>query len=287
MKHIILSICIFLFFFSGSTLGQPYIELVNIRYYEMPEQSKLVNNGKTSNNRWITAGIQLPLKLQKDYLIISPFFEKYSIESEVGQNLYGISLSLAYLKQWKNKSWKTAFAFIPRISSDFKNVSSNDYQLGSAVVAVYQKKENLSYKFGAYYNSEYFGFFMLPLFGVEWEINDRLEISGVLPAHVNLEYKTGKHIYTGVDLLFITNSFRLYNDYYYRIDDNHLKLYADFYLTNNLVLTAEAGHSVLRKYTLGIRNDGVNSKANLTYENGFVFGGRISWRIRFDGKKTE
>lgn len=251
----------------------------------MPEQSKLVNNGRPSNNKWITAGMQLPLKLREDYLIISPFFEKYSIDNEAGQNLYGVSLSLAYLKQWKNKSWKTAFAFIPRISSDFKNVSSNDYQLGGAVVATYQKKENLSYKFGAYYNSEYFGFFMLPLFGMEWEINDRLNISGILPAHVNLEYKSGKQIYTGVDLQFITNSFRLYNDYYYRIDDNHLKLYADFYLTKNLVLTAEAGHSVLRKYTLGIRNEEMKSSTDLEYEDGFVFGGRVGWRIRFDKKR--
>jgi hypothetical protein len=180
MKHFILSIRIFLFFFSASSKAQPYIEVVNIRYYQMPEQSKLVNNGRPSNNKWITAGMQLPLKLREDYLIISPFFEKYSIDNEAGQNLYGVSLSLAYLKQWKNKSWKTAFAFIPRISSDFKNVSSNDYQLGGAVVATYQKKENLSYKFGAYYNSEYFGFFMLPLFGMEWEINEGSRFTPVL-----------------------------------------------------------------------------------------------------------
>jgi hypothetical protein len=257
--------------------AQPYVDLINAKYYAMLQQK---NNPDVN---WMTIGMDVPLKMKKDYLVLSPTFENYHFSSDNNSStdLYGINFPITFLKQWTNEKWKTAFTFIPRINSDFENVSSDDYQYGGALLFIYKKKENVKFKFGAYYNSEFFGFFMIPLAGIDWNINSRLNLFGVLPGSMNLEYKLGNKIYSGISFRSITNSYRLYNDGYMKIQDNHIKVFLDYYLTKNLVATVEAGHSALRKYSFGYKSEEIN----LNYDDGFIFRAGVAWRIRLDEKK--
>ena len=153
------------------------------------------------------------------------------------------------------------------------------------MLAIYQKNENLKYKFGTYYNSEYFGFFMIPLLGIDWNISDRLNLFGVLPGSMNLEYKLFKPLYTGIAFRSITNSFRTNGTGYFKIQDNHLKIFADLYITKHLVFTMEVGHSILRKYSLGTYSDIWKKEFDIDYKDGFVYKAGLSWRIRLDEKK--
>jgi hypothetical protein len=277
MKHNFL-IILFLLCFSWKSEAQPYIDIVSIRNYVMPAASKY--SDAEENTNWFTAGLDLPIKLKENYLLLSPFFERYTTNTY--ENLYGAAFPVTFLKQWKNQSWKTAFTFIPRYSfSEF--ASSDIFQPGGAVLAIYKKKENLKYKFGAYYNSEFFGFFMIPLLGIDWNINAKWNLFGVLPGSLNLEYKLLKHLYTGMAFRSITNSFRAFKeDEYFKIQDNHLRLFADFYLTKHLVVTAEAGHSILREYSFGYKSDGNKTETDLEFPDGFVYKASVSWRIRLD-----
>jgi hypothetical protein len=277
MKHILL----FLLVVSFSVLhAQPYIDIVNVRYYSMPINNSLYSHPKY-NSEWITAGMDVPIKLKDNYLLISPYFETYT----TFEFLYGIALPITFVKQWKNPSWKTAFTFIPRLSYEEQEISSSDiHQYGGVVLAIYKKKENLKYKFGVYYNSEYFGFFMLPLLGIDWNINSKWNLFGALPGSMSLEYKMMKRIYTGIAFRSITNSFRKSGDDYFKIEDNHLRLFADFYITKHLVFTAEGGHSIFRKYS---RNYGGKIEKAINFKDGTVYKAALSWRIRLDEKKPE
>jgi hypothetical protein len=280
MKRII--ICFFLFL-SFQSHAQPYIDIISFRNYLMPFSVDDSSEGKL--NMWFTGSADIPLKHKEDIFLFSPFIEFYGLDTNI--QLTGYALPVSFIKQWKSSKWKTAFTVIPRMNySEFS--WANSFQTGVAMLAIYKKSETLKYKFGAYYNSEFFGFFMLPLLGLDWNVNEKLNVFGVLPGSMNVEYKMWKRVYTGLAYRSITSSFRAYyDDDYYKIQDNHIRVFFDFYLTKNLVLTAEAGHSVFRSYSYGIRNDDAKAETDLKYKDGPVIKVAASWRIRLDEKYAE
>jgi hypothetical protein len=235
----------------------------------------------------------LPVKLHEDVLVLNPFFESYRLkfnEQDDNQHtLNSIGFPVVFLRQWKNEKWKTAFVFIPRINSDFKNISSQDYQLGGAVVAVYEKKENLKYKFGLYYNSEFFGPFFMPLLGIDWNVNERINLFGVLPGNLTLECKINPSFYYGINFKSITNSYHfisssLYNFHgnFLKVTDNQLKVFLDYYPAKNIAISIEAGHSVLRKYSIGYDD---NTLKQNQLRDGILLKAGLSYRIRLNEKK--
>jgi len=266
---------------------QPYIDLLGVEYYRLPAGTSYSGDNKLTTS-WFKASIQAPIKIKEDYLIIQPSYEQYTFDKSVTfpGNLYGISLPLTYIRQWNNKQWQTAFVVIPRISAELQPVPEDGYQLGGAVVAIYKKRQDLDYKFGVYYNSEFFGPFIIPLAGIDWKINDRFTLFGLLPLSLNLEYKLGKNIYAGVAIYTVTNSYRLSNHDWIKIADNHLKLFLNYYISGNLVLISEAGFSILRKYTYGSGYGNNDIEINLQYKDGPIFKVGIAWRIRLDEAKA-
>ena len=257
--------------------AQPWLDLAAFRYHRIASGDDSVYSETT----WANGELSMPVKIKEDVLIVNTYFERYDFAS--GGGVYGVSVPIAYSKQLKNPDWKTAVSFIPRIHSDFKNISRDDYQIGGAVLFTKKKKDELKFKFGAYYNSEFFGFFMLPLAGIDWNISSRLNLFGVLPNSMTLEFKLfpGK-IHTGLAFKSITNSYRMDDGSYLTLRDNHLKAFADAYFLKNIVINAEGGHTVLRKYEAGIKAGGSNSETELADTNGFIFRMAVSYRLRLD-----
>ncbi len=157
-------------------------------------------------------------------------------------------------------------------------------QIGGAVLNTYLKKENLKFKFGAYYNSEFFGPFFLPLLGIDWNVNPKLNVFGVLPAGMTIEYKASpKKFHTGIMFRTITNSYDMnFTTSFVRINDNHLKLFFDFYLPGNTVFSLEAGHSVLRKYKLGQKINTGTVYTDNKIKDGYLFKAAFYLRLRTD-----
>ena len=162
-------------------------------------------------------------------------------------------------------------------------IDGNDFQFGGAVLNVFKKNENLKYKLGLYYNSEFFGAFFMPLLGLDWNVNSRLNIFGVLPGSMNLEYKFSPNkFHAGINFRAITSSFRINDNPYLKINDNQLKLFVDYYVTKNNVISIEAGHTIFRKFKTGIRLGGKNTDADLNVSEGYLFKIAYAYRIRTD-----
>ncbi|HKR06594.1 MAG TPA: DUF6268 family outer membrane beta-barrel protein, partial [Bacteroidia bacterium] len=269
------------------SVAQPYFDIANIYYQQSPDNSLIHSDENPLKTQLVSASVQAAFKIKKDYFIINPFCDYYQLQFSFPgkQELYGTGLSLTYLKQWKNEKWSTAFVAIPRVNSDMKKVDGDDYQIGGALLGIYKKNENLSYKFGVYYNSEFFGPFILPLLGIEWKVSPGLNIFGVLPNQLNLQYEFSKIFYGGIKLAFITNSYRVDDHSFLRINDNHVKINLDTYFTKNIVFNLQAGQSVLRKYRTGFRENGSTNYMNLNVNDGLIFRAGIIYRLRLDEKK--
>ena len=278
----------FLTICSYSLKAQPFFDLLNIQgQLSKPTKDHSKDSSGTETYNY-SADLSVPLKIKKDYLAIGASYSilrvKQSNFREI--DMRSILFSLAWVKQWKNEKLKTSFILISRANSEPGNsITQNYFQWGGAVLHTVKRRENFKYKFGLYYNSEFFGPFILPLVGIDWNINERLNLFGVLPGSMNLEYKLNNSIYVGAAFRSITNSYRMAANSFIRINDNHLKAVADFYLTKNHVLSLEAGHSILRKYKPGIRVAGETTYSDFQVNDGYLLKIAYAFRFRLDESK--
>lgn len=278
---------VFLICLQSTTLySQSYLDLAGVTYsYQQPFEN--INQPKFNTINQETVFLNLPLKIQKDYLMLTPYinffdirFDKDLIPFRAGK------VTLSWLHQWKNERWKTAFVAIVTSSSN-KPVwfEQNTFQAGGAILNTFTKNDHLKFKFGVYGNAEFFGPYFLPLLGVDWKINQRWSLFGVLPRSLNLEYKIipGK-IHSLLSIESQTTSYRDRPTYFIRVNDNHLKMIFDFYIAKSLVLSVEAGHSVLRDFRFGKRVNGTTTDSKLHYPDSYLLKGGLYFRISTESK---
>ena len=277
MKKFIPLVGSIMFCISGFT--QFYIDPLNIRYTNAFKNK----NSNATPFTHIYVGSDLPLKLTNNgFIVFSPFYENWNIDSAADKNylpsVSSAALAVSAIMPLDKNHWSLTITAIPRFNSEglkFKN----SFQIGGVALASYQKNENLKYKFGLYVNKEFFGIFIIPLAGIEWNIDKRNNLFGVLPGRLTYEHKLTNNFYTGATFRAITNSFKLSNGNYLRIDDNQLNGFIDCYVTKHIVLTGEAGYGVMRKLRTG---NGYNKNYITDYNwgDGLFIKLSASYRVR-------
>ena len=239
------------------------------------------------NTQLTSIFLNLPVQIDSDYIVINPVYENYRIDisSETrAVSLTAIYMPVGWIHQFKSSKWSTTLMAIPRISSDLaKPLDGNDYQMGGIALATYKKKETLKYSFGAYYNSEFFGDYYIPLLGIDWNINNKWNLFGTLPVNLNLEYKMNKTVHAGMGLNLLTNSYRIQDHDFLRIDDYSAKFILDIYMMKNQVISFEAGHSLFRQYRMGMmEGQKPDYTGDLNVSDGYQFKLAYIFRIRTD-----
>ncbi len=283
MKHLILAFLLWLPALSAT--AQPFFDLFSLHNQWSKPSYNSANDSADINSSVFETALSLPIKIKKDVFAVSPSYSLASFKPEYAEriNFQSMLLSMAFVKQWKNEKLKTSFVIIGRSNNDPKiKMTKESIQLGGAIVHSIKKTEKLKFKFGVYYNSEFFGPFVLPLAGIDWNINERLNLFGLLPGSMNLEYLLSKKVHLGFAFRSITNSYRQASNTFIRINDNHLKLLVDFYILKKHVVTLETGHSVLRKYKPGIRINGETNYIDFDVNDGYLIKIGYAFRFRLD-----
>lgn len=99
---------------------------------------------------------------------------------------------------------------LPKIASDFNAIGTNDFQFGGLVLLKYTKTKNLNYKFGLYTNTDFFGHFLVPLFGFYYlNSSEKFEAKVLLPRTVDLNYSIYKNMRLGIDFKGLIGSYNL------------------------------------------------------------------------------
>ncbi len=173
-------IFISLLFLSQFSNAQKYVDLFSINYgksavtsYENGSQSTTITN--------IDIDFTLPIKLDEKNAIITGI----DFSNNILQLFPDASYNNLYLTRIKtginiihSEHWSGTYIFLPKISSDYINVSMEDFYIGGLVVLKYRKRNNLSYKFGLYAGNEAFGLFISPVIGLYYlSPNSSFEIS--------------------------------------------------------------------------------------------------------------
>lgn len=262
--------------------AQPYIDLVNIAYFNSPSTGAVGKDKNQTRLDYYSISTTIPIQFKKnqDALILSPFFERWNAQVQTvtnfGNNYYGAVLPLTMLKNIPHSKWTLLTTAIVRMNDADIN-RFGQWQVGGAFVAARHVRPNLTYKFGFYINSEFFGLFVVPLLGIDWRINDKTNLFGVLPASLTLERKLNRQFFAGAVFRTFTNSYYDAGPNYMRVDENQLGLFLDYYPTKKLLLNIEAGHSILRKLRGGTWHQ-INNNWNA--DNNMYFKFAIAYRFR-------
>ncbi|HNW97467.1 MAG TPA: DUF6268 family outer membrane beta-barrel protein [Bacteroidales bacterium] len=284
-----------------SALSQPFVDIVNLRYSRFPQTDfKDYSNYHSSTNQY-TAELFAPIQLKsKDVILVGASYDylnfylhedssNLKINSD---NLCQFSLQLGMIKKLgKESKWSTTLLAIPKISECNDNMAFDKecFQMGGAVLFVYKKKNSLKYKFGLFYNREFFGNYFMPLAGIDWKISSRMYLFGVLPGAMNFEYKICDKFYTGLGYKSNTASYRLYENHYIREGDkfwghNMLRNFYQYYITKQIMLYGEIGYTgfrIFEEYNDENKIDNTRFVFQKTKDH-FYFDAGIAFRLRLD-----
>lgn len=270
--------CVFFIVLGDPASCQPYFDAAGFSGWYLPAGKADERPAETHMMLFVS----IPFDLNKnDKIVISPWHENRYLKDEYPNEslfLKGTGLPITYLHNSPDSLWSYTATFIGRMNSSDFRFDSDVFQAGGAVIGSLRIKPGLYVKLGLYGNNEFFGFTFIPLAGIDWKINDRLNLFGIVPNVVKLEYKFNKKFYGGIQYRSLKNSYKNHGEAgYYKLEDNHLGIYADFYLQKNVVFMLDAGHTFLRlmKNRAGTDFQGFDN-------DGFIFKAGLFYRIRLD-----
>lgn len=140
----------------------------------------------------------------------------------------------------------------PRLMSDFKNLDGRSFMFGG--VASYKKKyrDELTVGFGAMYNTELFGPYLVPILDLYWKPAQKWTIKGMIPITARIEYAVNDNMTAGFNHFGLITTYALGNENY---DGDYLErqsidlsLFLKHRLAGNIFVEGMAGLAVGRKY---------------------------------------
>lgn len=294
----ILTLSLFLSLFSCFSFGQDYVDLARFHYADTP-QNDFDSIGGNTNVQDFGLDVTLPIKLNEGNVILTGFnIDQITTKLHPTTNpttVSTVNLKVGFNKKHSDK-WSGTYMFLPKISSDFKNLSSKDYQFGALALMKYNKKENLKYNIGLYYNGELFGPFLVPLLGLYYRSeNEKFEANLTLPIWADVNYKLSNFIKIGANFSAFVRSYHLgENNAYVVKKSNDVFGYLQFNLTKSILLQTKTGYSIGRSYK--VYNDGDETNLavsafrfgddrtvlNPTFKDGLIFKVRLIYRFHIE-----
>ena len=271
-------------------MAQPYLDIVTVKATISPDAGSGQSSKVPVQYTQYIAGALYPIKLKdSSKIIIGLYNEGWNFKARdidgISNELQGLLIPLGFIKPLPGK-WSIAATIIPRWNGEAGNLFTNSFQLGGSLIAACKKTKDLTFRVGAYYNSEFFGPFIIPLVGIDWQITKKDNLFGLLPQLLTYEHKVTNKFYWGAVYRMYNNTYRTGNDdannlpAFIRINEMQLLLSADLYLAKKLVLNIEGGHSVFRKIRMGNDDAKKHYYQEDAVNNGFVFKAGLLYRVR-------
>jgi hypothetical protein len=301
LKHFIASIlCLFV---TGNVFGQKYVDVAKF-YYSNSFQNKFENSNSSSRIKELGVEITIPIVINPSDAVLTGFvYERiqtklFAADPEVTVAVLGLRAGMS--KKHSDK-WSGTYVLIPKLASDFDHMGSKDFQLGVMAVLKYAKRTNKSYKLGIYYNSELFGPFIVPLFGVYYLSPDgKFETNLTLPFLADINYKLHQRLQVGLNFNGQVRSYHLTevastNQPGYVVKaTNELFTHLKFNLTKSLSVQTRLGYSVGRSLRVYDENDKISfgsilvkvgddrKQLNTDFSNGFICQVNLLYRFNTD-----
>lgn len=176
------------------------------------------------------------------------------------QHLHGISLQLLYQQQLSEKVGLN-LVLSPGIFSDFWDLSSEDIRLSAGARLRVKHSEQFSYALGLGYSRQFFGNLISPFFEINWDINQRLNLSGQLPFREKLTYKINARWQTGLSIMAENGAYRLRESegsQYLQLKRWEATAFFEYQVYKHWVLQGAIGHTLRQNVSTYDQNERVN-----------------------------
>jgi len=295
----IFTIILFLTLISN-VFGQKYVDIARF-WYGNSSLNKFDNSDSTTRLKELGLDLTIPFVINSsDALLTGLFYERietrlFEKDPETTVSVIGVRAGLS--KKHSDK-WSGTYLLIPKLASDFDHIGSKDFQLGFIALMKYAKSLNKNYKVGIYYNSELFGPFIVPLFGLYYlSKNEKFETNLTLPFLADLNYKLHSRLNVGLNFNGQVRSYHLTevsatNQPGYLVKaTNELFSYLKFNLTESLSIQTRLGYSVGRSYRVYDENDKISfgtllikvgddrQQLNTDFADGFIYQATLVYRF--------
>ena len=235
---------------SFSLSAQDYVDLLKIGFSRTIQNNFEGSSAETQITAF-EADLNLPMPINEKHTFVSGGIFGYNYlalyPDAEGTPLFSTTLKLGLISSLASK-WSSTVVLLPKVASDYKNITSDDFYLGAFAILKYHKDNSLIYRFGAYGSQEAFGFFTTPIFGWYYlSPSKQFEMDVSLPISVDLNYRLG-NITLGLDYFGIGRSFNLtgVNDPEVYVDFSSLDFSAYIqkgFINNNVLLRGKIGYS--------------------------------------------
>ena len=248
---ILLKYLVILFaFVLSSVYAQDYVDVLKIGYSNT-FKNDFTGTTQSTDVRVFETNLTYPMVIDENNALITGIdFASNRLQlfpNSEFTSLYTATLKIGLAKTF-NEKWSGTFVFLPKIASDYRNITRDDFYVGGYSLLKLKKKENLIYRFGIYGSTEAFGFFTTPIFGWYYlSPSKRFEMDVSLPVAVDINYRVGA-VTLGVDYMGIGRSFNVN-------PENSPKVYADVssldfatytqfnFVDDSVLLRAKLGYS--------------------------------------------
>lgn len=222
---------------------------VNAQYFvdifSFNRQAYNIPRGAQTSDFFVNALIPKTLKNGNTF-ILRGHYEKLDLRNNTLSETYSsVTMPVGMQFQLKNPKIKFTGLLIPKIAAeDLGDSFSEIFQVGGYSLFTVTESEKFRYKFGLYYNREFFGNFFVPLVGVDWKVTDRFFVFGTLPQSFKASYAiVPSHLNAGLAFRSLTRSFRGEdNNTFVRYNELQFKTFFDFYISKKNVVFVEGGY---------------------------------------------
>ena len=260
MKRLLLIVLLLPF----TALAQEYVDLLRIGYGETFNNNYESIDGNT-NVESFEVGFTFPIVLNENHaLITGADFSSNKVQlfpDTEYTNLYSTNLKLGMASTWSEK-WSSTIVLLPKIASDYKKITFNDFYFGGFALLKLKRNENLKYRFGVYVSQEAYGLFTTPILGWYYlSPNKRFEMDMSLPIAADVSYKFG-FTTIGMDYFGIGRSYNVHNKNqptrYVDMSSLEFAGYLQFNtLAESVLLRAKVGYST-NDYEMYAAGDGMD-----------------------------
>lgn len=280
--------------------AQNYMNILNLRHYIQPGIT-MQDSSYAMTLTEIRFESALPLELKSGNVFgIKPQFKSISLVGEEitleDLKIYSIKLPVFAFIKWGDSKWSSYFDISPKLNTDFERVTGRHFQIGAMMIHYYEQKKDFYWQFGLFYNQDTYGPFFMPLFGIDWKIDERNYVAALLPAYVIYEYRLSQKVYTGFELELSGETYRLggsvyENSFISQLGENKLtfltepRLFLDYYLTKNWVFYVKPGFRLFQKYEHYTKSDERITDSQYlegVLKNNFYTEIGVALRVRYD-----
>jgi hypothetical protein len=246
--------------------------------------------------------VDVGFPVYKDFSAAHPILIKTGIryqglflsgEQNIGSNEFQ-SITVPLLLNYSlSRTTSISFVGLATIGSDLKrSIGAEDILYTAGVRIGFRPSKSFRYGITLAYISNYSGKFLLPLPDIDWTINNKLSLTGIIPARASLKYKLSEMQSLGITASLNGSMYRLNDeakDQYLHLQQNSAGLIYDLKLSQRWKLNLVAGHTFSQRLeTFNINQkvpfDGftkLNDRvSNISYrQNSFIFQSGISYEF--------